>query len=143
MQEFQRLRRYITSLEASVSSQRKEISFLRDCDGDELNAIYEDSEAQEYDTDPDDSEPLFEHIEPKTPVGAPTTGKSIDDSSAIPTPTVDNLHPHHHTNSLASVSVASQSLHSLCAATSTNMMLASPGSSTSATPTVDPLVTPH
>ena len=138
IQEFHHLRHYIASLEASVASQREEIHFLRDRDTSNLIVISEDSESRETDTDPAESE--TDRIQPKAL--ARTFTESIDESSAISTPTADDFHPRYRARTLASVSTstASQSLRSLCAATSTTMVLGTPSTSTATT--VDPLATP-
>src|SRR5215471_6800858 len=142
-QEFRRLQHHIetlnasvasldmsvSSLQATVATQRRDIIFLRYHNDQDPGVIRDSSEVQEYDTDTDDTE-LFSEYRAMKPLKRAST-EPIDDSTVIPA----------QTSSLASVAMASQSLRSLCATATVNMTIASP--STSPKASADPFATPR
>jgi hypothetical protein len=149
LQELRRLQRFVESLDASVASLHAsvtslqasvavQINFLRYCNNRDLSASHENQEAHGYDTDPDDSESLSEYKSMRSLVGL--SSESNNDSSAIPTQSNDNANIYRD-RSLACISMASESMRSLCATTSVNMIIGSPSSGPVAS--VDPFATPR
>jgi hypothetical protein len=134
------LRASIASIQALVAKQWRQIRFLHG-NRRELGAIHEDPEARGYDTDPDDAESFSGCTSMKSLVClSPVSTHDSSATAAQSSDTVQRNRPTSNDRSLATISMASDSMRSLCATTSINMIIAPP--STGPVASIDPLATP-